>query len=84
MVGRQLEMLNVLIGYEQANKYAIKGMYGNNVGFIAEEETTFKGSLFRQFFGTRRAFKAAVLDNAGNEVLKVRYFGELKKTLWIC
>ncbi|KAJ3408209.1 hypothetical protein HDV05_005076, partial [Chytridiales sp. JEL 0842] len=71
MIGRQLEMMNVLIGYEQANKYAIKDANGTNVGYIAEEEQTFKGTLFRQFFGTRRAFKAVVLDNYGNDVLKL-------------
>ncbi|KAJ3314236.1 hypothetical protein HDU76_002462, partial [Blyttiomyces sp. JEL0837] len=55
MVGRQLEMMNVLIGFEQANKYAIK----------------LSGTLLRQLMGTRRAFKAVVLDNLGNVVLQI-------------
>ncbi|KAI9350050.1 Scramblase-domain-containing protein [Zopfochytrium polystomum] len=71
MVGRQLEMMNVLIGFEQANKYAIKDAAGNNVGFIAEEERTFTGTVLRQVMGTRRAFKAVVLDNSGNVVLHI-------------
>ncbi|KAJ3037323.1 hypothetical protein HK097_003549, partial [Rhizophlyctis rosea] len=71
MVTRQLEMMNVLIGYEQANKYAIKDASGNDVGFIAEEETAFSGVLMRQFLRTRRPFKATILDRNGNVVLKI-------------
>ncbi|TPX66486.1 hypothetical protein SpCBS45565_g04470 [Spizellomyces sp. 'palustris'] len=71
MVTRQIEMMNVLIGYEQANKYAIKNANGQDVGFIAEEETSFSGVLARQFLRTRRPFKAVVLDQSGNVVLKV-------------
>ncbi|KAJ3038018.1 hypothetical protein HDV00_001062 [Rhizophlyctis rosea] len=71
MVTRQLEMMNVLIGYEQANKYAIKDALGNDVGFIAEEETAFSGILMRQFLRTRRPFKASILDRQGNVVLKI-------------
>ncbi|KAI8924343.1 Scramblase-domain-containing protein [Entophlyctis helioformis] len=71
VVMRQIEMLNVFIGYEQANKYAIKNPAGEDVGFIAEDDTTFTGSMIRQFMGTRRAFKAVVLDRSGNVVLKI-------------
>ncbi|KAI9203480.1 Scramblase-domain-containing protein [Polychytrium aggregatum] len=72
MVGRQLEMMNILIGYEQANKYSITDASGNNVGFIAEDESTFTGSLLRQLMRTRRAFGADILDRNGQLVLKVR------------
>ncbi|KAJ3112471.1 hypothetical protein HDU96_004518 [Phlyctochytrium bullatum] len=71
LVGRQLEMMNVLIGYEQANKYAIKDVLGNNVGFIAEEDTKFTGAILRQVMRTRRALNAVILDRLGNVVLKI-------------
>ncbi|KAJ3281862.1 hypothetical protein HK104_011226, partial [Borealophlyctis nickersoniae] len=71
MVTRQLEMLNVFIGYEQANKYAIKDANGQDVGFIAEEEVTLSSTLMRQLLRTRRPFKAVVLDRQGNVVLKL-------------
>ncbi|RKO87011.1 Scramblase-domain-containing protein, partial [Blyttiomyces helicus] len=70
IVTRQLEMINVLLGYEQANKYAIKDAVGNDVGFIAEEETSFSGVIARQVLRTRRPFKAVVLDREGRVVLK--------------
>ncbi|KAJ3388147.1 hypothetical protein HDU84_000227 [Entophlyctis sp. JEL0112] len=71
MVGRQLEMMNVLIGYEQANKYAITDHNGSNVGFIAEEEQSFVGTILRQVMGTRRSFNAVVLDSQGEIVLRI-------------
>ncbi|KAI9341758.1 Scramblase, partial [Obelidium mucronatum] len=71
MIGRQIEMMNVLVGYEQANKYSVTDANGVPVGFIAEEETSFAGTILRQVMGTRRAFKAVVLDVQGNVVLKI-------------
>ncbi|KAJ3237722.1 hypothetical protein HDU81_009105 [Chytriomyces hyalinus] len=71
MVGRQIEMMNVLVGYEQANKYAVTDHNGVNVGFICEEEVSFAGNILRQILGTRRVFNAVVLDVHGNVVLKI-------------
>lgn len=71
MVGRQLEMLNVLLGYEQANKYSIKNSQGQDVGFIAEEEQSFTGSILRQLLRRRRAFYADVLDSHGKLAFKI-------------
>ncbi|KAJ3156873.1 hypothetical protein HDU86_003408 [Geranomyces michiganensis] len=63
--------MNVLLGYEQANKYAIKNSRGEDVGYIAEEETKFTGVIARQLLRTRRPFKADVLDRDGKLVLKI-------------
>jgi hypothetical protein len=71
MVGRQLEMLNVLLGYEQANKYSIKNPQGQDVGFIAEEEQSLTGSILRQLLRRRRAFYADVLDSNGKLAFKI-------------
>ncbi|KAF9947566.1 hypothetical protein BGZ72_010467 [Mortierella alpina] len=68
---RQIEMMNVLIGFEQANKYAIVDPSGTPIGYIAEEDTTMVKAMSRQLFGTHRPFKASVLDLEGNEVLKI-------------
>ena len=72
LVGRQLEMLNVFLGYEQANKYSIKDYQGLDVGYIAEQDNSIKSTLLRQFLRTRRAFHASVLDRAGNVVLDIK------------
>ncbi|CAG8553615.1 6413_t:CDS:2 [Ambispora gerdemannii] len=72
VVVRQFEMLNIFLGFEQANKYALHDPEGNSVGFIAEEEQSFSSTLFRQLFRTHRPFRAVVMDAQGNVVLKVQ------------
>ena len=71
-VARQIEMMNVLIGFEQANKYAIRNFYGQNVGYIMEENHSFIGTILRQLLRTRRSFQADILDMNGNVVLKIK------------
>ncbi|KAF9378141.1 hypothetical protein CPB97_009751 [Podila verticillata] len=68
---RQIEMMNVLVGFEQANKYAIVDPTGSPIGYIAEEDTTFVKTMSRQMLKTHRPFKASVLDLEGNEILKI-------------
>ncbi|KAK3813631.1 MAG: Scramblase-domain-containing protein [Linnemannia gamsii] len=69
---RQIEMMNVLVGFEQANKYAIVDPSGSPIGYIAEEDTTMVKAMSRQLLRTHRPFKASVLDLEGNEVLKIQ------------
>ncbi|KAF9345945.1 hypothetical protein BGX34_004347 [Mortierella sp. NVP85] len=68
---RQIEMLNVLVGFEQANRYAIVDPSGTPVGYIVEEDTSMVKAMSRQVFRTHRPFKASVLDLEGNVVLKI-------------
>jgi len=70
-VARQLEMLNVFLGFEQANKYAILDPNGNCVGYIAEEES-FASTILRQLFRTHRRFNAMIMDLEGQLILKIR------------
>lgn len=72
VVVRQLEMFNVFLGFEQANKYAIMDTLGNHVGYIAEEEGFFGKVILRQMLRTHRPFKATILDRNGNIILKVQ------------
>ncbi|CAJ0639928.1 9201_t:CDS:2 [Entrophospora sp. SA101] len=71
VVGRQIEMLNVFMGFEQANKYVILDPFGNSVGFIAEEESSFISTILRQVFRTHRRFSALILNEQAEIVLKV-------------
>ncbi|KAG0044383.1 hypothetical protein BGZ83_010401 [Gryganskiella cystojenkinii] len=48
---RQIEMMNVLVGFEQANKYAIVGPSGNPIGYIAEEDTTMMKTMSHELIG---------------------------------
>ncbi|KAI9137102.1 Scramblase-domain-containing protein [Paraphysoderma sedebokerense] len=71
------------MGFEQANKYAIKDPNGVDVGFIAEEDGLGK-SLMRNFFHTHRRFNAMVMDTQGNVVLKIhRPFSFINSRLYV-
>ena len=59
VVQRQLEMMNVMLGFEQANKYAIMDGAGNHIGYLAEPDGNM---LKRQLFKTHRGFTVHVFD----------------------
>lgn len=48
VIGRQIEMMSVLLGYEQANKYVIRDGHGNVLGYICEEAQSIRGTILRQ------------------------------------
>ncbi|GAA5804550.1 hypothetical protein HPULCUR_010050 [Helicostylum pulchrum] len=70
IVGRELEMMNVFLGYEQANKYKIMDASGNNIGYIAEEEGLGK-SISRQLLRTHRKMNATILNPEGDVMFKI-------------
>ncbi|KAI1943598.1 hypothetical protein LOZ66_000181 [Ophidiomyces ophidiicola] len=70
VVQRQLEMMNVLLGFEQANRYTIFDAQGNLVGYMAEQDTGLGNTLSRQFLHTHRPFVTHVFDIHQNEVLR--------------
>ncbi|WVF68496.1 hypothetical protein IAT40_003263 [Kwoniella sp. CBS 6097] len=72
VIVRQLEMLNVFMGFEQANRYAIHSPDGQHVGFLAEEEQSFVSAISRQALRTHRPFRAVVMDRYGKPVLWIR------------
>ncbi|KAJ5689377.1 Scramblase-domain-containing protein [Penicillium macrosclerotiorum] len=70
VVQRQLEMMNVMIGFEQANKYVIMDAQGNHIGYMAEQEKGMANAMARQWFRTHRSFVTHVFDRHENEVLR--------------
>ncbi|KAJ5573851.1 uncharacterized protein N7459_008278 [Penicillium hispanicum] len=70
VVQRQLEMMNVMIGFEQANKYVIMDAQGNHIGYMAEQEKGIANAMARQWFRTHRSFVTHVFDRNENEVLR--------------
>lgn len=71
VVQRQLELMNVMIGFEQANKYVIMDANGNHIGYMAEQEKGMVNMMARQSFRTHRSFVTHVFDKHENEVLRV-------------
>ncbi|KAL8829427.1 MAG: hypothetical protein Q9191_002018 [Dirinaria sp. TL-2023a] len=70
IVTRQLEMLNIMVGFEQANRYTIMDPQGNQVGYIAERDHGMGNAMARQMAGTHRSFTAHVFDKHQKEVLR--------------
>ena len=71
VVQRQLELMNVMLGFEQANKYVILNGKGEHIGYIAERELGMGNTMARQMFSTHRSFTAHVFDKHEKEVLRV-------------
>ncbi|KAL8773279.1 MAG: hypothetical protein Q9194_004376 [Teloschistes cf. exilis] len=70
VIQRQLELMNVFIGFEQANKYVILDPQGNHIGFIAEQDNSMGRTMARQLTGTHRSFTTHVFDKHEKEVLR--------------
>ncbi|KAJ8654259.1 hypothetical protein O0I10_010081 [Lichtheimia ornata] len=83
VVGREFEMLNIFLGYEQANRYKIMDPNGTYLGYILEEEG-FAKSVGRQFLGTHRRMNATILNVQGEVVFKiVRPFSFINSRIYI-
>ncbi|KAF8123970.1 Scramblase-domain-containing protein [Boletus edulis] len=72
IVTRQLEMLNIFMGFEQSNRYVITNLAGDSLGYIVEEPRGFLSMFARQVFRTHRPFRALVMDLEGSPVLWIR------------
>lgn len=72
VVTREFEFGNILLGFEQANKYTIRAAPGGAVvGFIAEVDSIGK-SIVRNVLRTHRSFKATVFDAHGDPIFEIR------------
>ncbi|KAI8105382.1 hypothetical protein M9435_000548 [Picochlorum sp. BPE23] len=69
IVTRDVEWGQVLLGYEQANKYSIRDETGQVVALLAEEHGGLGRVFMRQLFRTRRGFTATVFNSTGSEIL---------------
>ena len=71
VVQRQIEMMNIMLGFEQANRYTIMDPQGNHLGYMAEQEFGMGNMMARQTFRTHRSFTTHVFDREMKEVLRV-------------
>lgn len=72
VVQRQIEMMNIFLGFEQANRYVILDPHGNHIGYMAEHDGGIAKTMGRQWFRTHRSFTTHVFDRHSKEVLRVR------------
>jgi hypothetical protein len=65
-------MMNVFLGFEEANKYLIKAADGSTLAYMAEDSHTLASTMMRNLAGTHRKFSCNVLDLQGNVILSVK------------
>lgn len=71
VIQRQIEMMNIIVGFEQANRYIMMDGQGNTLGYIAEQDHGIGSSMARQVFKTHRSFTTHIFDRSEREVLRI-------------
>jgi len=67
LVHQQIELFEVLTGWEVSNRYVVKNSVGQQVFFASEESDV----CSRQCCGNARAFVMHITDNLGQEVIRL-------------
>ncbi|MEE6500938.1 hypothetical protein FKM82_003997 [Ascaphus truei] len=67
LIHQQIELLEVLTGFETNNKYELKNSLGQRVYFAAEQNDC----CTRNCCGSARSFAMTIIDNAGREVIRL-------------
>ncbi|GAA5975889.1 hypothetical protein JCM10908_005317 [Rhodotorula pacifica] len=84
VVARQLEPLNLFLGWEQANKYQLLSPEGHLLGYLLEEESSLVGTMSRQLLRTHRPFRATVISPDGEVLLRIqRPFSWINSRIYI-
>ncbi|NWH33955.1 PLS2 scramblase, partial [Chloropsis hardwickii] len=65
LIHQQLELLEIVTGFEENNKYELKNALGQRVYFAAEDTDC----LTRNCCGPARPFTMRIVDNLGHEVI---------------
>lgn len=63
--------MNIIIGFEQANRYIMMDGQGNTLGYIAERDHGMGSAFARQMFKTHRSFTTHIFDASEREVLRI-------------
>ena len=71
VIQRQIEMMNIMLGFEQANRYIIMDGQGQTLGYIAERDHGIGSAVARQAFRTHRSFTTHIFDAQEREVLRI-------------
>lgn len=72
VIERQIEYMNLFLGFEQANRYKIMNSMGQQIGYMEEHDLGVWKLISRQFFRLHRPFTINVYDNYGNVVLMIK------------
>lgn len=71
-IERQVEFMNVFLGFEQANRYAILDTLGNHIGYMEEEDFGITKAVLRQVYRLHRPFSVRVMNRHGEHIMTIR------------
>lgn len=72
VIERQVEFMNVILGFEQANRYKIMNAMGEQLGYMEEKDFGIFKMLGRQFFRLHRPFDIDVFNNYGELLMTIK------------
>lgn len=72
VIERQIELMNVVIGFEQANRYKIMNSLGEQIGYMEEKDMGILKAIGRQFFRLHRPFDIDVFNNYGDLLMTIK------------
>ncbi|EGV60922.1 hypothetical protein PSN45_001280 [Yamadazyma tenuis] len=72
VIERKVEMMNLFLGFEQANRYKIMNAMGEQIGFMQEKDLGIFKMLGRQFFRLHRPFDIEVFNNYGDLLMVIK------------
>ncbi|KAL6451683.1 AIM25 Altered inheritance rate of mitochondria protein 25 [Candida maltosa Xu316] len=72
VIERQIEFMNLFIGFEQANRYIIMNAQGDRIGYMEEKDVGIGKMLGRQFFRLHRPFDIDVFTNNGELAMSIK------------
>ncbi|KAK7207046.1 Scramblase-domain-containing protein [Myxozyma melibiosi] len=72
VIERQIEFMNIFLGFEQANRYRLMDIHGNILGYIEEVDFSFAKAIMRQIYRLHRPFTVVVYDAEMNPVLTLQ------------
>ncbi|CAK7894090.1 hypothetical protein CAAN1_02S01090 [[Candida] anglica] len=72
VIERKMEMMNLFLGFEQANKYVIMNSTGQQIGYMEEKDMGILKMIGRQFFRLHRPFELEVFNNYGDSLMTIK------------
>lgn len=72
VIERQIEFMNVVLGFEQANRYKVMNSLGDQIGYMVEKDYGILKAIGRQFFRLHRPFDIDVFNNYGDLLMTIK------------
>lgn len=72
VIERDFEIMNIMLGFEQPNRYKILNSMGQQIGYMIEKDFGILKAIGRQFFKLHRPFEIEVFNMYGDMLLNIK------------